>query len=117
MQMTRRVQAASGQASAELIAAAGLALFLMLAVAQAVVVGYALWTAGDAARAGARAAHVGGEPERAALSALPQWIERRADVETAGPIEVTVSAPALIPGVPAIRVGAAAELPGGTPSG
>src|SRR5918997_1289733 len=99
-----------GQASAELVAATGLLLVLVLAVAQAAVVGYALWTAGEAARAGARAAHVGGQVEAAARSALPGWLERRAEVKTAGPIEVRVSAPALLPGVPPIAVAAATDL-------
>ena len=97
--------------------ATGLALVLVLAVAQAAVAGYALWSAGSAARAGARAAHVGGDPEAAALSALPGWLERGADVATEGPVEVRVSAPALVPGVPAIRIAAASDLPGGDPGG
>jgi hypothetical protein len=106
----------AGQASAELIAVTALLLVLVLVVAQAAVVGYTLWTAGEAARAGARAAHVGGEPEEAARSALPTWLERRAEVDAAGPVEVRVSAPPLLPGIPAIAVVAATALgpePGG----
>jgi hypothetical protein len=90
----------------------GLLVLLVLVVAQAAIVGYALWSAGDAARAGARAAHVDGDAEAAALSALPTWLGRAATVEVNGPVEVSVRAPALVPGVPAITVGAAAQLDG-----
>jgi hypothetical protein len=102
--------AEAGQASAELVAIVPLLLVALLAVGQVAVAGYALWSAGDAARAGARAAHVGGDPERAALSAVPGWLERGARVEADGPVEVEVRAPALIPGVPAIPVRARASI-------
>lgn len=90
-----------------------IALAVVLAVAQFAIAGYALWSAGDAARAGARAANVGGDPERAALSALPEWLERSAEVGEEGPIRVRVEAPALLPGVPSIPVHAEAALGAG----
>ena len=99
-----------GQAALELVVVVPLLLILLAALAQLAVAGYALWTAGDAARAGARAAEVGGDAEAAALSALPGWLERRAQVDPAGPVEVTVDAPAVLPGVPAISVSAATDL-------
>ena len=101
-----------GQAAAELVAVVPFLLALLLAVAQLAVAGFALWSAGDAARAGARAAHVGGNARAAALSALPSWLERGAQVRTSGPVEVHVEAPALLPGVPSIPVSAATELAG-----
>jgi hypothetical protein len=100
----------SGQAAAELVAVVPLLIALIAIVAQLAVAGYALWSAGDAARAGARAAHVGGDAEGAALSALPGWLERDAEVEPAGPVEVRVRAPAVLPGVPAIPLSASTEL-------
>lgn len=100
----------SGQAAAELVAVVPLLLVLLALVAQLAVAGYALWSAGDAARAGARAAHVGGDAEAAALSALPGWLERDAEVDDSGPIAVRVEAPALVPGVPAIPLSAVTEL-------
>ena len=106
----RSKRAEDGQAAAELVAVVPILLFIVLALAQLAVAGYALWSAGDAARAGARAAHVGGDAERAARSALPGWLERGAEVEAAGPVEVRVRAPALLPGVPDIAVDAAAAL-------
>lgn len=102
-----------GQAAAELVAVVPLLLALLLAVAQLAVAGFALWSAGDAARAGARAAHVGGDARAAALSALPGWLERGALVDDSGPVEVRVQAPALLPGVPPIPVSAATELGAG----
>ena len=107
-----------GQVAAELVAVTPLLLIVVLALAQAGVAGYALWAAGDAARAGARAAHVGGDAEDAARSALPSWLERGAEVAVEGPVEVRLEAPAVLPGAPAIPVAAAAALePTGTSDG
>ncbi len=100
----------NGQASVELVAVVPIAIALLLAVAQFAVAGFALWSAGDAARAGARAAIVGGDPERAARSALPGFLERSAHVAGSGPVEVRVEAPALLPGLPPVPVHAQAEL-------
>ena len=94
-----------GQAAVELVVVVPLLLALLALVGQLAVAGYALWAAGDAARAGARAAHVGGDAERAALSALPDWLERGAEIDPDGPVEVRVRAPALVPGVPRSRSG------------
>jgi hypothetical protein len=99
-----------GQVAAELIAVTPVLAFVLLALAQAAVAGYALWAAGDAARAGARAAHVGGDAERAALSALPLWLEHGAEVDPGAPVQVMVEAPALLPGLPSIPIEAAASL-------
>jgi hypothetical protein len=106
-----------GQAAAELVAVVPLLCLLLLAVAQLAIAGFALWSAGDAARAGARAAHVGGDARAAALSALPGWLEREARVDAGGPVEVRVEAPALLPGVPPIPVSASTELGAGVRTG
>ena len=107
----RRDRAEDGQAAAELVAVAPVLICVLLAVAQLAIAGYALWSAGDAA------AHVGGDAERAALSTLPLWLERGAEIETAGPVEVTVRAPAVLPGVPDIAVRAASALEVGEAAG
>jgi hypothetical protein len=101
-----------GQAAAELVAAIPLLIVLLAAVAQLSIAGYALWTAGGAARAGARAAAVGGDAEDAARSALPGWLERGAEIsgDPGGPVEVTIDAPAVLPGVPSIPVAAETAL-------
>lgn len=99
-----------GQASAELVAVIPLLVVVVLVAGQAVVAGYALWSAGAAARAGARASHVGGDARAAARSALPAPLRSAARIEADGPIEVRVGAPALLPGVPTLRLRASAEL-------
>jgi hypothetical protein len=99
-----------GQAAAELVATLPILIAILLATGQLAVVGYALWTAGQAAGSGARAAHVGGDADAAARSALPDWLEDGALIDVAGPVEVEVRAPALLPGVPDVRVRAAADL-------
>ena len=57
-----------GQASVELVAAIPALVLVTLLVAQLALAGYALWSAGVAARAGARAAYVGGRRR-----ARPPW--------------------------------------------
>jgi hypothetical protein len=99
-----------GQASAELVAIVPLLVVLVLATGQALVAGYALWSAGVAARAGARAEHVGGDPRAAARSALPSPLRSGARIKTGGPVEVTVGAPALLPGAPALKLRATSKL-------
>jgi hypothetical protein len=94
-----------------------LLLVLVLAIGQLVVAGYALWTAGSAARAGARAAHVGGDPKAAARSALPEPLRTGARVQTDGPVEVRLQAPPLIRGLPSIPITASAELGPGADGG
>ena len=110
----RAIRSERGQAAAELVAIVPIAVAIVALVAQLAIAGFSLWTAADAARAGARAVAVGGDPEAAARSALPGWLERGAEIETSGPVEVRVRAPAVVPGVTAIAVGASTELdPGG----
>jgi hypothetical protein len=99
-----------GQVAVELVAVVPLLLLVLLAVAQVAVAGHALWSAAEAARAGARAAHVGGDARAAARSALPEWLEDRARIDTDGPVLVTVGAPALLPGIPDLRLHAGAEF-------
>jgi hypothetical protein len=112
-----------GQAAAELVAIVPVAIAVCLGLAQLAIAGYALWSAGDAARAGARAGHVGGDAETAARSALPELLEGEARIEASGrvggPAEVSVrvDAPALIPGLPAIPIHASAQLGPGARGG
>jgi hypothetical protein len=108
--MQNAVRDAHGQAAAELVAAVPILLIVALAIGQLAVAGYALWTASDAARAGARAELVGGDGERAARSVLPSWLEEGAEVSSDAGVEVRLQAPALLPGVPSISIDAAAEL-------
>jgi hypothetical protein len=97
-----------GQASVELVAAVPILLLVTLIGAQLAVAGYALWSAGVAARAGARAAYVGGDARRAARSALPAAVRDRAAVSDRDGVTVRVEAPSLVPGVPGVPVTARA---------
>jgi hypothetical protein len=97
----------------ELVAVVPFLLLAVLAAAQIALAGQALWSAGVAARAGARAAVAGGDPTAAARAALPQSMRREAKVEDDDGVEVRVAVPRLIPSLPAVRVGAASSLEGG----
>jgi len=99
-----------GQASAELVAVIPAVLVAVLVAAQIGLVGWALWSAGSAARAGARAAHVGGDAESAARSALPTHLRKGARVKEDGEVGVTVRVPMLVPGAPRIPLEARAAL-------
>ena len=100
----------AGQASAELVAIVPLLVLVVLAAAQMAAAGWALWSASAAARAGARAAHVGGDPERAARAALPTGLRERAEIDGEDEVRVRVQAPGLVPGIPRLAVTAAARL-------
>jgi hypothetical protein len=102
-----------GTASVELVAVVPFLLLAVLAVAQVALAGQALWSASVAARAGARAAVVGGDPAAAARDALPPSMRRGAKVEAEDGVEVQVEVPRLIPSLPPVRVGAASSLEGG----
>jgi pilus assembly protein CpaE len=99
-----------GQASVELIAAIPALALAILLVAQLGLAGYALWSAGAAARAGARAAYVGGDAERAARASLPAALRRDAAVSERNGVQVRIRAPSLVPGLPRVPLTARAGL-------
>jgi hypothetical protein len=100
-----------GQASVELVAAVPVLVGILVALVQLALVGYALWCAGAAARAGARAGFVGGDAKAAARSAVPDALESGAGIRNrGGAIEVTLAAPALLPGLPQIPLQASAAF-------
>ncbi len=99
-----------GTASVELVAAVPFLLLAILVAAQIGLAGQALWSAGVAARAGARAALVGGDAARAARRALPSSLRKGAKVSDEDPISVQVAIPRLLPGMPVLTVGAKAAL-------
>jgi hypothetical protein len=87
--------------------------FLLLAVvvgAQIGLAGEALWSAGVAARAGARATLVGGSGKSAARRALPSAMRDGAEVSTGDAVSVRVVIPRLLPMLPKLTVGARAAL-------
>jgi hypothetical protein len=98
------------QASVELVAVLpALAVSLVIA-AQTVVVGWALWSAGTAARAGARAEKVGSDAEAAARRALPGSLRDGAAIHSGDGVRVRVRIPAIVPGVSLPSVSAASTL-------
>ncbi len=99
-----------GTASVELIAAVPFLLLAVLVAAQIGLAGQALWSAGVAARAGARAALVGGDAAAAARRALPPALRSGAEVGESGVVSVRVAIPRLLPGMPRLMVGAKTEL-------
>jgi hypothetical protein len=99
-----------GQASVELVTAIPLVLVVTLLVAQLAVAGYALWSAGAAARAGARAGYVGGSAKAAARRSLPAPLRHGATIHESDGVSVRVKAPALLPGVPPVPLTAKADL-------
>jgi hypothetical protein len=102
-----------GTASVELVAAVPFLLLAVLVAAQLALVGQALWSAGMAARAGARAALVGEDAAAAARRALPPSLRAGAEVSGSDPVAVRVAAPRLLPVLPRLTIGASAGLGGG----
>jgi hypothetical protein len=105
-----RARDQGGQASVELVAAIPVLLVVTLVAAQLAVAGYALWSAGAAARAGARAGYVGGNAKAAARRSLPAPLRHGADVKDSDGVRVRVRAPSLVPGLPSVPVTAHSGL-------
>lgn len=99
-----------GTASVEMVAVVPFLLLAILVAAQIGLAGQALWSAGVAARAGARAALVGGDAEAAARRALPDSLRERAEVSDGDAVSVRVVIPRLLPAMPKLTVGAKATL-------
>lgn len=109
-QAASSVRREDGTASVEMVAVIPFLLLAVLVATQIGLAGYALWSAGVAARAGARAALVGGDAVPAARRALPQSMRGAAEVSDDGGVSVRVVIPKLLPGVPRLTVGAGAAL-------
>jgi hypothetical protein len=99
-----------GTASIELIAVVPCLLLAVLVAAQIALAGQALWSASVAARAGARAALVGGDAKAAARRALPPSMRDGARVEGGDGVSVRVVVPRLLPQLPRVVLGARARL-------
>ncbi|HWA53181.1 MAG TPA: hypothetical protein VG816_03320 [Solirubrobacterales bacterium] len=99
-----------GTASVELIAAVPFLLLAVLVAAQLALVGQALWSAGVAARAGARAELVGDDATAAARQALPPSLREAAEVDEGKGVSVRVAIPRLLPAMPELKVGARSGL-------
>jgi len=99
MVITRRSGAQQGQATVELVALLPLMAALAALLWQAVVVGQAVWLAGSAARAAARASAIGTDASAAARRVLPDRLERGLVVRraTSGTgVRVAIAIPAIV---------------------
>lgn len=108
--VSSKVRREGGTASVELIAVVPFLLLAVLAAAQLALAGGALWSAGVAARAGARAALVGRDAEAAARRALPASLRAGSKVSDEDAVSVRVAVPRLLPGLPRVEVGTRTEL-------
>jgi hypothetical protein len=99
-----------GQASVEFVAVLPALAVCLVIAAQTVLVGWALWSAGNAARAGARAGEVGSDAVAAARRALPGALRDGAAIRSGDGIRVRVRVPAIVPGVSLPAVSAASTL-------
>lgn len=99
-----------GSASLELIGSLPILLLAVLVAAQILVAGAALWSAGVAARAGARAVMTGKQPGGAAERALPSPLRGGLKVTQKDGVRVGVKVPALIPGLPETHVYGSSSL-------
>jgi hypothetical protein len=105
-----RFRQAPGQASVELLAALPALVVCVAIAASALPAGWALWTAANAARAGARAEHVRADGEAVARRALPGRLRRGASAQGGDGIRIRVRAPALLPGAEGMPIDVAAKL-------
>jgi hypothetical protein len=109
-QTASSVRKEDGTASVEMVAVIPFLLLAVLVAAQIGLAGQALWSAGIAARAGARASLVGGDPAAAARRALPPSMRNGAEVDDGDGVSVRVVIPRLLPTMPRLTVGAGAAL-------
>lgn len=108
------VHGEEGTAAVELVAVLPFLLLAVLTVAQLALAGQALWSAGVAARAGARAALVGGDAAAAARAVLPRDVRGGTRVdEEGGEVSVRVPVPRLLPSLPPVRVETSAGMGAG----
>ena len=112
-QAASSVRREDGTASVELVAVVPFLLLAVLVAAQIGLAGQALWSAGAAARAGARAALVGGDAKAAARRALPSVLRSGAEVSDGDAVSVRVTIPRLLPAMPRLTVGAKSALESG----
>lgn len=88
-----------GQASVELVALLPLVAVLAGLLWQAALAGQAVWLAGSAARAAARASAVGDDAAAAARRVLPARLRRGLTVGTGdGGVRVAIAIPAIVGG-------------------
>lgn len=99
-----------GSVSLELVGSLPILLVAVLIAAQIGIAGHALWSAGTAARAGARAVLTGREPRGAATRALPPALREGVRVSGRDRVTVRVRIPRLLPVLPEAHVSGSSSL-------
>jgi hypothetical protein len=102
LRLASRLRDQRGQASVELVALLPLMAALAAILWQAVVAGQAVWFAGSAARAAARATAVGGDPRLAARHVLPGRLEHGLSInrlDGSDGVHVGIAIPTVIGGL------------------
>ncbi|MCU1677854.1 MAG: hypothetical protein JWM93_2612 [Frankiales bacterium] len=89
-----------GQAGVELVAILPLVAVIVVLLWQAAVAGQAVWLAGTAARAAARAQAIGGDPAKAARNTLPPSLREGLKTVTGsdGAVRVRIRIPSVVAG-------------------
>lgn len=105
----------AGSVSLELVGSLPVIALGLLVTVQFVFAGYALWSAGLAARAGARSVLTGKGPEGAARRALPPGIAGQIRVQREDGVTVSIPVPRVLPGLPRFEVSSSSDL--GTSAG
>lgn len=107
-------QAERGTATVEFVAVLPALMLATLISIQMIAAGFSLWSASVAARAGARAAHLGSDPAASVRSALPEPMRAEARVRhRAGVVTARVPVPQVLPFLPPLRVEASSGLEAG----
>lgn len=99
-----------GSVSIELIGSLPVLILGFLVALQIVVAGFSLWSAGVAARAGARAVLTGADAAPAARRALPGVLRSGAEVTRRNGVTVRVRMPTILPAMPTARISGRADL-------
>ena len=113
-----RHRAEHGQAAVELVALLPLIAALGAVLWQGAIVGQALWLAGTAARAAARADAVGADPPDAARRVVPDYLERGLVVRRGrddDAVRVAIAVPSVLGNGRVTTVSARARLQDQTP--
>jgi hypothetical protein len=110
---TRSQAEDGGSVSLELVGAVPVLLLCLLLAAQIALGGYALWSAGLAARAGARAELTGHDPAGAVRRSLPPGFSSDVRVEAGREVRVGLLLPRVLPILPEARVFGSSDLGGG----
>lgn len=99
-----------GQAAVEFVAIFPALILATLVAVQLGVAGWTAWSASEAAKAGARAQLVGGDPSAVARAALPTLLRDDAEVDSGAQVDVTIVAPTVVPGLPDLSISGSAGL-------